>query len=75
MLEIEIKTRKWGNSLGLTIPKAIVRKERIKENDILRLLIVKKDNILDKTFGMLKDNIKEPTQDIKDRLRKELYNE
>jgi antitoxin component of MazEF toxin-antitoxin module len=32
MTEIEAITRKWGNSLGITIPQEIVEEEHLHEN-------------------------------------------
>jgi len=73
MIEIESRARKWGNSLGITLPRAELEREGITENDNLKILIMKKDNTFKKTFGMVK--WKKSTQQIKDELRRELYND
>lgn len=73
-MECETITRKWGNSLGIILPKEVVEKENIKENEKIRVFIFKKKDTLKKTFGMLKSKMKKSTQQIKDELRKELYN-
>ena len=53
MIEIETKARKWGDSIALIIPSEIVREEDIKQNDSLRIVIQKEDNLTD-LFGRLK---------------------
>lgn len=39
MMEIKAKTKKWGNSVGIIIPKEIVREENIKSNQEVILMI------------------------------------
>lgn len=51
---IEVKTKRWGNSLGLLIPSEIAKKEKIRENQKLDILILPKTKTLAKTFGTLK---------------------
>ena len=51
---IQVKAKRWGNSLGLLIPSEIARKEHIRENQKLDVLILPKTKTLEKTFGMLK---------------------
>ncbi len=72
-MEYETITRKWGNSLGITLPRDIVEKENIKENEKLSILILKKSRTLSDTFGIIKT--KKSAQKIKDELKKELYND
>ena len=72
---IEAKVRKWGNSLGLIIPKEIVEKEHIKEKEKLRFLIIRDSSVLKETFGMVKGKWKKSAQQFKDQARKELYND
>ncbi|MCX6798488.1 MAG: AbrB/MazE/SpoVT family DNA-binding domain-containing protein [Candidatus Diapherotrites archaeon] len=36
-VEVEVVVRRWGNSLGVTLPKGFVDKQRIKENERLVL--------------------------------------
>ena len=73
MIEIESRARRWGNSLGITLPRAELEKEGITENDNLKVLIMKKDNTFKRTFGMVK--WKQSAQQIKDELRRELYDD
>ncbi len=74
MIECETITRKWGNSLGITLPKEVVEVENIRENEKIRILIMKQDDLLKKTFGVLKDRLKNSSQQLKNEIRKELYN-
>ena len=76
MTLIEVKVKKWGNSLGIIIPNAVVEEERLVENAKIQLLLVKNSRtVFRETFGILKGRIKKSTQQIKDELRKELYDD
>ena len=39
MMEIKAKTKKWGNSIGILIPKEVVKEENIKPNQEITLMI------------------------------------
>lgn len=69
-METTMKPRRWGNSLGITIPKEIVEKEKITLKDELIVDIRKKrsKNDVKKLFGRFKFN--RSTQEIKDEMRK-----
>lgn len=74
MTMIEAKVKRWGNSLGIVIPKEVAREQRLRENETLHLFIVKRSPVLVKdVFGMLKGKLKKPTQQIMDEIRAELY--
>lgn len=73
MAEAEAEVRKWGNSLGIIIPKETVKKENIREKEKIRFIIVRDSNVLKETFGMVKGKWKKSAQEIKDQARKELY--
>lgn len=74
MEAIKTETRKWGNSLGIIIPKDIVEREHLKERDKIKFIIIKDSKkVLKETFGIAKGKIKRSAQEIKDELRKELY--
>ena len=73
MIECETTTRKWGNSLGITLPKEVVKDAHIKEHEKIRILIIKQNKTLEKTFGMAKKWGKS-AQKIKDEIRAELHN-
>ena len=67
MIELEVKARKWGNSIGISLPKDVIEKANIKPNKEVRLLIQDKKIDLSKVFGTLKIN--KPTQEILDEIR------
>ena len=61
-MEVEVKARRIGGSIGIILPKEIVMQERIIEKDSLKIKIEKKDN-LNFLWGRGKD-IKKPTKQI-----------
>ena len=62
MRVFEATPKEWGNSLGVTIPSDIVRKERITAKRKIRLLVIGAEmNELRKAFGTLK--LKKSTQE------------
>ena len=67
---IETKLRKWGNSIGVILPKEYVKKENLKENQTIRLNLVKETD-LTKIYGKLKGKLPNNTQKYKDELRRE----
>ncbi|MBS3051704.1 MAG: AbrB/MazE/SpoVT family DNA-binding domain-containing protein [Candidatus Aenigmarchaeota archaeon] len=69
-METTTRPRKWGNSLGITIPKEIVEKEGITLRDELIVDIKKKRDVeaVKKLFGKFK--FTKSAQDIKDEMRK-----
>ena len=76
MTTITGKLKKWGNSYGIIIPKGKIEENKLKENQEIELLLLKDSTAtFDRTFGILKGRIKKSTQEIKDELRKELYDD
>ena len=67
MVEIEAKTKKWGSSIGVVIPKEVVEETGIKPNEKI-VIEIKKRHLAKEFFGLLKD-WKRPTQEIKDEMR------
>lgn len=66
-MEAEVVVKKWGNSVGVLIPKEVVRRENIKENE--RIVIEIKKRQVGKTFlGMVSD-WNESAQMVKDEAR------
>ena len=71
---IETKLKRWGNSIGIVIPKETIEREHLIENKSVKFLIVKDSKkALKETFGIAKSKIKKSSQQIKDELRTELY--
>lgn len=73
MVVLKTEVKKWGNSLGIVLPKEVVEKEHIKENQKINIIIFKENNVLKETFGTFK--FKKSAQQMKDEIRKELYND
>ncbi len=71
MAEIVVKARKWGNSIGFTVPKETVVEEHIKPNEEFRLTISRPAKKPDPTvFGSLK-NWKLDAQKMKGEIREQ----
>ena len=68
-MESVAKLREWGSSIGLVIPKEIVRQESLKSGDEV-VVEIKKAKTLKDLFGSLK-SLKIDTQEFKDERRKE----
>ena len=67
MKTFETIPKRWGNSIGITIPKEIIEEEKIKPNGkVMVFITTDKKNILKETFGTLK--WKKPTQQIIDEI-------
>ena len=68
MAETECMTKKWGNSLGIIIPKDIVEKEHLHESETV-MVEIKKKHSAKEFFGMLA-GWKRPTDEIKTEMKK-----
>ena len=63
-MEIEVLTRRWGNSIAVIVPANIVEKENLKENEKVLFKIEKKRSTKAKDlFGLLK-SWKKPAEEI-----------
>ncbi len=70
MMEIKVKTKKWGNSIGVLIPKEVVKEENIKPNQEIILMISTKPITKGKDiWGTFK--FKEPTEKLMREIDKE----
>lgn len=67
MVEIETKTRKWGSSIGIVLPKSLVDEAGIKPNEKITIE-VKKRPLAMEFFGKFPDWGKS-TQELKDEMR------
>jgi len=63
-------TKKWGNSLGVVLPRETVIDMNLKEGEIITLEITKKENVLRELFGNLK--FKKSTEQLLKEVRKDL---
>jgi len=67
MIEFKAMPRKWGNSIGITLPNEVVEAGNIKTQKEIIVIVKEKKVNLKKIFKSLK--LKEPTQKIKDKMR------
>ena len=73
-MAIELKTKKWGNSLGIVIPASIRAQLNLKPNENVIVNIEKRGNVLKEMFGAGKD-IKKSTEQILKEIREEMKSE
>ena len=66
------KTRRWGNSLGVRIPKDAVKEMKLRENQEIAIEIKPKENVLKELFGFAKGKINKSTEEILNEARKNL---
>ena len=67
-MEIKAKARKWGSSLTIILPKALVDMKKIKENEEI-VIEVKKMHLAGEFFGKFPRSSKKTAQQIKDEMR------
>lgn len=61
MEQFDAVPKKWGNSLGITIPSEVIKEEKIKPNEKIKVLVFKDSKKKFKEiFGTLR--LKMPTQ-------------
>ena len=53
-MAIEVKTKKWGNSIGIVIPSETINKLNIKPEERIIIQIERKTNVLKEMFGKAK---------------------
>lgn len=66
-MAIEVEIKKWGNSIGIILPKSIICEKGLRESDKIVINIVKKAD-LSKSFGSIKRKMS--GQEFKDMVRK-----
>ena len=68
-MEITVTPKRWGSSIAVIIPKDVVERQNIKENEPIKLSVEKQRPVKVKDiFGLLKE-WKRSTQEIKDEIR------
>jgi antitoxin component of MazEF toxin-antitoxin module len=68
-MEIQTKTRRWGNSIAVIIPSNIVETRNIKENEDITVTILKNRPQAGALFGKF-TNWKKSTQEMKDDMKR-----
>ncbi len=69
-MAIEVKTKKWGNSIGIIIPSETVERFNIKPEEKIVVEISKESSVLNEMFGTMKS--KKTAKQIVDETRREL---
>ncbi|MBI3027207.1 AbrB/MazE/SpoVT family DNA-binding domain-containing protein [Candidatus Woesearchaeota archaeon] len=69
MVKMEVKTRKWGSSIGIVIPKEVVDEIGIKPDETIRIDVRKPVKAKD-VFGMFPRLSKKSAQELKYEMRK-----
>jgi len=64
------KTKRWGNSIGIVIPRETVETMGIRQGESIVIDIQKEENVLRELFGSLK--FKKPTEKLLKEVRNEL---
>lgn len=70
-MDVEVVVRRWGNSLGVTLPKEVVDTQHIRENERLFIGIQKERPLKVADIFGLAAGWKIDAQRLKDRLREE----
>ena len=70
-MAVTVVTKKWGNSIGIVIPKEVVEKEGIKVKQQVSIEVKPAKNPFAELFGKYKTG--RSVQDIKNEIRKELW--
>ncbi len=65
-MAIEVTVRRWGNSMGVILPKEVVEGGKLKENEKILIEVVKEAD-LSNLFGSLKRKMS--GQEFKDMVR------
>ena len=65
MQQFKAVPKKWGNSIGITIPSEVIRQEHVQPQKKVTVLIIgEQQKELKRIFGTLK--LKKPTQEALD---------
>lgn len=77
MEHVVARARKWGNSVGIIIPKGVADKEGIRPGvDVEALLRGRaRGDTVKKTFGLLSGKFKKPIGELMRESDRELYND
>ena len=78
METVVAKARKWGNSIGVILPKDVVEKIGIKDGSEVELLVgASQTNLLKELFGSMKGKSKDkrPISEFMKEVDRELYDD
>ncbi len=66
-MAVEVKLKRWGNSMAVIVPSTLIEQKNMKENDTLLIEVIKKADLSD-IVGMIKKR-KLSGQEFKDLAR------
>ncbi len=69
-MEIKAITRKWGNSIAVVIPREVIERQHIREDQEVVITVEKERPKAGEFFGLLKNRFKETAQEIKDEAKR-----
>lgn len=74
MEAIDVKVKKWGNSLGIILPKDLLDNSEIKEGTKIEIFIRPKNKTKVKDlFGILKGKLKKNTDKLMQEVDRDLW--
>ncbi|MBS3077306.1 hypothetical protein J4233_03460 [Candidatus Pacearchaeota archaeon] len=68
-MTIEVRLKKWGNSIGIVIPNETIERLSLKPEEQIVIEISKKENVLKEMFG--KARFKKSARKVIDDFRKD----
>ncbi|MGV8176373.1 MAG: AbrB/MazE/SpoVT family DNA-binding domain-containing protein [Candidatus Bilamarchaeaceae archaeon] len=68
-MDVHVRVRRWGNSMGLVLPKDVVEALGVSEGEELILGEVRKGERIQQLFGVAR-SVKGSAQKLKDEMRK-----
>ena len=68
-MAIKTITRKWGNSIAVVIPKEVVEKKRLREDQEITITVETIRPTFSDLFGRFPRKSKKTAQQIKDEIR------
>lgn len=71
-MKVEVRTKRWGNSIGVILPSFLVRRENIGENEDI-VIDVESKPLAGNLFGQLSKKTNKSTQEILDEVDEELW--
>ena len=66
-MKIHATVKTWGSSLGVILPKDVVREKNLKPKEEIVIEVIKRPDLM-KLFGTLK--LRKSSQELKDEARK-----
>lgn len=57
MIRVATKLKRWGNSIGITLPRKMLQQHKLHIDDSVEIVLEKKQNPLQEAFGKLHHKI------------------